>query len=396
MRIRRVVNFNAENIAVFLDELLIAVERSEVNLLEFTDHRIYRVCARACVVECPFRHLIYCIEEFLFPIFCALFRMSLAEPVADCRRDTDVCLQLFKSIDPVVEGFFVVLALYADQLAQLNVSLECLRILVLRERTHVVRVLLRVELADIRCQQSVCSTVRYVEPAAQLVGQGVVDAQERVCECNACQCGSVCHLFTCNRIWLSILECGLVSSREILEYHLDCGLCKSIRVFRCESGYVCFYRVGEYVVTGSLSSLRRQLHHVVGIYDSHFRHHFVTDDRPLHAGVRVGNDRERSNLGTRTSRSRDADQLRLLAHLREETDSLSDIEEDRSHVEESFFRIFVHDPHDLRSIDCGTAADSDDNVRLEFVHLREALHRILDLRVNADVEEFCSFDTHVS
>ena len=56
-----------------------------------------------------------------------------------------------------------------------------------------------------------------------------------------------------------------------------------------------------------LSCSWRQLHHVVSVNDCHFRHHFVTDDWPLHTSVRIGNDSERSNFGTSTCSSRDAD-----------------------------------------------------------------------------------------
>ena len=51
--------------------------------------------------------------------------------------------------------------------------------------------------------------------------------------------------------------------------------------------------------------------------------------------------------------------------------------------------MLVHNPHDLRRIQSGSSADSDDYIWLEFVHLRQTLHSILNLRVNTNVEELC-------
>ena len=79
-------------------------------------------------------------------------------------------------------------------------------------------VLLRIELADIRAEECVSSTVRDVEPQPpSSVGQRVVDTQECVCECNTCQCGSALPSFHVQQDSASaILECGLVSCRQRL------------------------------------------------------------------------------------------------------------------------------------------------------------------------------------
>ena len=83
--------------------------------------------------------------------------------------------------------------------------------------------------------------------------------------------------------------------------------------------------MGQHIVAGGLRGSGRQLHHVVRVHDGHFRHHLVADQRPLHAGVGVGNDGEGGALGAGAGGGGDTDQLGLLAHLGEETDPLADI-----------------------------------------------------------------------
>ena len=57
--------------------------------------------------------------------------------------------------------------------------------------------------------------------------------------------------------------------------------------------------------------------------------------------------------------------------------------------------MLVHDPHDLGGVDGGAAAHSDDDVRLELMHLGQALHGVLNLGVNANVKELGSLDAHI-
>ena len=57
--------------------------------------------------------------------------------------------------------------------------------------------------------------------------------------------------------------------------------------------------------------------------------------------------------------------------------------------------MLVHQPHDLRGIDGGAAADGDDDVGLELVHGGHALHGVLDLGVNADVVEGAGGNAHL-
>ena len=58
--------------------------------------------------------------------------------------------------------------------------------------------------------------------------------------------------------------------------------------------------------------------------------------------------------------------------------------------------MLVHDPHDLGGVDGGAAAYGDDNVRLELVHLGQALHGVLNLGIHTDVEELGGLNAHVT
>ena len=171
VRIGRIVDWNGQNVSVTLDESFVAVECSQIALFQFFNCRIYRVAACACIVECPLRHAVNCIQEFLFNLICRLVRMILNQVFPDGLRNINFLLQVFSSLDPVFECLFVSLALNTDQFTEFNISLECLRILVLRECSHVIRMFLSVESADIREEQCVCSSVWNVEPSADLMRQ---------------------------------------------------------------------------------------------------------------------------------------------------------------------------------------------------------------------------------
>ena len=56
--------------------------------------------------------------------------------------------------------------------------------------------------------------------------------------------------------------------------------------------------------------------------------------------------------------------------------------------------MLIHQPHDLSGIDCGAAADGDDDIGLEVMHCLHTLHSVLNLGVNTDVVEAGSLDAH--
>ena len=128
-------------------------------------------------------------------------------------------------------------------------------------------------------------------------------------------------------------------------------------------------------------------HHVVGVDDGHVGQELVVSDRPLGAGVGVGDDRERRDLGTRAGGGGDGHEEGLLAHLRERVDALADVHEVHGHVLELGLGVLVHHPHDLAGVHRGAAADGDDAVGLEGLDLLEAALAVLELGVGRDGPE---------
>ena len=251
--------------------------------------------------------------------------MRLQQPVQNGLGDVDVLLQLLTGLDPILKGLLIGFALHADQLAQLHVPLKGLRILVLGEGAHLVGMTLGVEAADEGEQQGVGGAVRDVEPAAQFMRQGVVDAKEGIGEGDTGQSGGVGHLLAGHGVGLGVPEGGIVGSGQIVEDHLGGIAAHAVGVLGGEGGDIGLYRVGQHIVAGGLRGSGRQLHHVVRVHDGHFRHHLVADQRPLHAGIGIGNNGEGRTLRAGTCCGGDTDQLGLLAHLGEETDPLADI-----------------------------------------------------------------------
>ena len=56
--------------------------------------------------------------------------------------------------------------------------------------------------------------------------------------------------------------------------------------------------------------------------------------------------------------------------------------------------MLIHEPHDLGSIHCRTAAQSDDCIRLEGSHLLHAFLSALQCRVRSYIVEACVLDSH--
>ena len=108
------------------------------------------------------------------------------------------------------------------------------------------------EAADEGEQQGVGGAVRDVEPAAQLVGQGVVDAQEGVGEGDTGDSGGVGHLLTGHRVSLGIPESGAVGPGQVVEHHLGSIAAHAVGILGGKGGDVCLRSVSQHIVAGCL------------------------------------------------------------------------------------------------------------------------------------------------
>ena len=127
----------------------------------------------------------------------------------------------------------------------------------------------------------------------------------------------------------------------------------------------------------------------------HVGHELIVGKGILDAGGLVGDNGERSYLTAGTCRGRDGDEICLFAHLREGVDTLADINKAHSHVHEVRFRVLIENPHDLRRVHRGAAAESDYRVGLESSHLLNALFGALESRVGSNVAESRMDNAHL-
>ena len=132
----------------------------------------------------------------------------------------------------------------------------------------------------------------------------------------------------------------------------------------------------------------------ISVNDRHVGHQLVVGKRILDSGLFVGDNGERSNLGTGTGRGRDCNEVSLFTHLGESIDTLTDIREAHSHIHEVCFRMLVKNPHDLAGVHSGTAAESDNHVRLKRHHLSGTLTGTCQRRVGRYVVERGVRDSH--
>ena len=225
---------------------------------------------------------------------------------------------------------------------------------------------------------------------AELVGHGVVHAEERVREGHAGEAGGVRHV-------IAGLDVGglAVGGRQVVEHELRGLQRDGVGVVGRHDGDVGLHGVGEDVDAGGGGEALGLRHHVVGVDDGHGRHELVVRDGPLDAGLGVRDDGERRDLGAGARGGRDRDELGLLAHLLEAVDALADVHEVDGHVVELLLRVLVHGPHDLAGVHRGAAADGDDHVRLERAEQLHALLGVLQLRVGRDAPEAGVDDAHL-
>ena len=169
---------------------------------------------------------------------------------------------------------------------------------------------------------------------------------------------------------------------------------KAVGVVGRHNRSVSFERVGNGVDTGSGSQAFRCGHHHIRVDDCHVRQKLIVGKRPFHAGVRIGNNRERGHFGAGARGGRNRDEVSFFAHLREGIDSLADVHEVHSHVGEVHVGVLIHHPHDFRRVHSGTAADGDDGIRLELGHLVSTLSRALERRVGGNFIEAGVLNAH--
>ena len=199
------------------------------------------------------------------------------------------------------------------------------------------------------------------------------------------------HLLAGVRILGAVREAG----GQVLEDELGSALGEALGVVGSHDGDVGLDGVGHDVDAGGSGQAARGGHAVVGVDDSHVGEQRVGGERPLDAGLLVGDDGERRALGAGTRRGRDGDEVGLLAHLGEGEDTLADVHEVHGHVLKLALGVLVHHPHDLAGVHSGATADGDDDVRLKESHLLGAATCALQRRIGLDVVEAVVGDAHL-
>ena len=305
--------------------------------------------------------------------------------------DTDEVAELGELGDEVLEDLTVVLAVDAAVTSHLGVVVQRVGVRILREGSHLDRSLGGVVTHDAGQDDGVCEAVGQMVESAELVGHGVVEAQEGVTECHTGHAGCVVHLLASVRILGTVGE----GAREVLEDELCGALGEALGVIGSHDGDIGLDGVGHDVNTGSCGEALRGGHAVVSVDDSHVGEQRVVGERPLDAGLLVGDDGERRALGASARGGRDGDEISLLAHLGEGEDTLADVHEVHGHVLEVRLGVLVHHPHDLAGVHCGTAADGDDDIRFEERHLLGAATCALQGGIGLNVVEAVVSDAHL-
>ena len=135
-------------------------------------------------------------------------------------------------------------------------------------------------------------------------------------------------------------------------------------------------------------------HVKIRVNDSHVRKKLIVGQRIFYAACFVGDNSERSDLRAGACRGGNGNEVCLFAHLREGVNTLSDVDEAHCHIHEVRFGVFIKHPHDFCRVHCGAAAEGDDAVGPESVHLRRALLCRSKGRVGLNVKECCVSNAH--
>ena len=221
------------------------------------------------------------------------------------------------------------------------------------------------------------------------MGHAVAHAEERGAECHAGHGGGVVHLLLGAGLFLTRL--AIDGLGEVVPHQLGRVQSHAIGEVVGVDGDVSLKCVGQGVEAGVGSELARLGAGQHRIDDGDGRGQRIIGDRVLITGLVVGDHSERRDFGTGAGRSRNADQLGLLAQRRNLERALTDIEELLTHIGEGDFRVLVQQPHDLGRIHRGTTADGDDGIRLELLAHHggttfDGLHARLRLDIIDDAE----------
>ena len=260
-------------------------------------------------------------------------------------------------------------------------------ILILGECTHLTRILSSIEINHQGNQQGIGNTVWQVMECTQLMSHGVAYAQECIGKRHTSHTGSIRHLLTRLNICRLIVSCW-----KVIKYVLHGLKCKAVCIVGSHDGCICLQCMGQYVNAGCAGQTFRLAHHVVCINDCHVRQKRIVCQRILDTGLLVCDNCERSNLGTCTGGSRNSDEICFLAHLREGVYTFPD--EAHGHIHEIHFRMLIQHPHNLARVHSGTAAHSQDYIRLKFSHELGASLCVSQCGVRLYIGEYGICDSH--
>ena len=266
-----------------------------------------------------------------------------------------------------------------------------MRVIVLAECAHLCGYLCGIEAQNVIDHKSICDAVRDMVECAELMSHRVAHTEECVCKRHTCHCCGIRHLLSCDRIVGAVV----VRSREILEDHLDRTKTDTVSVIGRHDRSVCLKNVSYRVDTRSSRQSLWRCHVIIRINDRHIREQFVISKRILNARTFICDDCKRSYLRACARRCRYRNEVRLLAHLRECVDPLSDIDKTHRHIEEVCLGVLVKHPHDLSCVHSRTAAERDNNIGLEDLHLLRTLHSACKRRIGSNVGEYGIFYAHL-
>src|SRR5699024_466790 len=262
---------------------LLAVVALQVDFFDLAHQGISGVGASALVVKGILHHLVQSIQEVLL----------VHAVVLDGLLDADLLLQIFQSLDEVFKDLVVVLALDAAELGSLHVALLGMGVLVLGEGTHLGGNFRGVVADDVGENQGVGHAVGQVMVSAQLVSHGVVHTQEGVGEGHTSHAGGLGHALA----GIGIVGAVLVGGGQVIEHSLHGLQGQAVGKGSGHDGHIGLDGVGHHVDTGGGGQALGLGHHVVGGHNSHGGQQLVVSQRPLGAGLLIGDDGEGSHFG---------------------------------------------------------------------------------------------------
>ena len=152
--------------------------------------------------------------------------------------------------------------------------------------------------------------------------------------------------------------------------------------------------MGHSVDAGGSGQPLWSVHHHICIHDCHLWHQLIVSQRILHAGLLIGDNRKGSNFRTGTGGGRNCYKVGLLAHLGEAVNALADVNEAHSHILEVCIGMLIQNPHDFTGVHSRTAADGDDQIRLEGTHGLCAFSCTGQSWIGSNIVERSVGDTH--